>query len=174
MSNQAVDAFSELDKARWETAARTYGNDHATLIGLLVDWWISLSTADHFALEGGPGYRANAEKGRGQCDALLCCDGIPAGVLEVEGTRIKSTIDKVGGYLTSHDHDLEKIEFGIVLLYAYTPIGHGPNRHFEDPASGEVLAWLVEVSKMVREKPIILISLSKKYQKQTSLDSHVR
>jgi len=30
-----------LRNVRWDTVANTYGSSHATLIGLLVAWWIS-------------------------------------------------------------------------------------------------------------------------------------
>jgi hypothetical protein len=64
--------FSQLDKVRWHIAEKTFGNDHSTLIGLLVDWWISMSPKTHFALEGGPAIGAGPQEHRGQCDALFC------------------------------------------------------------------------------------------------------
>ncbi|MBW1997559.1 MAG: hypothetical protein JRJ29_06285 [Deltaproteobacteria bacterium] len=74
-----------LRNVRWNVAGKTYGNNHSTLIGLLVDWWVSVSPDCHWALEGGP---ANGYKGkgvRGQCDGMLCANDEPVGVVEVEG-----------------------------------------------------------------------------------------
>jgi hypothetical protein len=81
MSILSTQIFSQLDKVRWHIAAKTFGNDHSTLIGLLVDWWISLSPEVNFALEGGPGIEAGPKEHRGQCDALFCSAGKPLGVL---------------------------------------------------------------------------------------------
>ena len=51
------DLFLErLAKVPWLVAARTFGNDHATLLGLLVHWWIAEQPNTHTALEGGPGF----------------------------------------------------------------------------------------------------------------------
>ncbi len=36
-----------LRNVRWDTVANTYGSSHATLIGLLVDWWISSDSDTH-------------------------------------------------------------------------------------------------------------------------------
>jgi hypothetical protein len=76
-----------LKTVRWDTALRTYGNNHATLIGLLVDWWVSGAPEHRWALESGPTNGYAAPGVRGQCDALFCCDHAPLGVLEVEGYR---------------------------------------------------------------------------------------
>jgi hypothetical protein len=160
--------FEQLDKLRWRTAFRTYGNDHATLIGLIVDWWVSLRPDRNSALEGGPGNREATKGLRGQCDAILCSDAQPVVVLEVEGTRVSHTIDKLRTFLTSTDPELRLLQSGILLLYAYEPKGHGKDRCFLKVMAPDISERILETSKKCGQKEIIVITVDKTYQKQVN------
>ena len=131
-----------------------------------MDWWISLSPDSHFALEGGPGNDVRGQGARGQCDALFCADGQPAGVLEVEGTRYAYTVRKLRTFLSSPCGDLQTIRFGILLLYAYEPVGQGANRHCKEAATQEVIQQVESVSRACADKSAIVISLDKQYVRQ--------
>ncbi len=122
--------LEELTKASWSTAFRTYGNDHATLIGLLVDWWISREPRGRWALEGGPsfGYRARSVRGGGQCDAILGEGELSIGLVEVEGFRYEYTLEKMGRFFEAEYDDLSSLQFGIFLAYPTDPTGRGANR----------------------------------------------
>ena len=105
-----------LKTARWDTALRTYGNNHATLTGLLVDWGISGDAAHRWALESGPTNGYSEPGVRGQCDALFCCDRNPLGVLEVEDYRHQLTARKIGTFFDGQYTAIQPIRFGILLL----------------------------------------------------------
>lgn len=151
-----------LKTARWNTALRTYGNNHATLIGLLVDWWVSGDLERRWALESGPtnGY---AEQGvRGQCDALFCLDRDPIGVLEVEGHRYQPTAKKIG---TFFDGRYKEIGFGIILLYTCEAFQRGDQRAFPSAIVPEAIEAVRHVTERHPTKPVIVISLDKTYRR---------
>jgi hypothetical protein len=160
--------LQELQKVRWHVAEKTYGNDHATLIGLLVDWWISLSPKTHTALEGGPSNGYSRKGMRGQCDALLCDSGLPAGVLEVEGSRCFYTAKKIGYFFAARYPELKSLQFGILVLYAYEPVGIGKDRQFPLSEYEETLQEIQSVTKNYRDKTVIVISIDKQYVRQNS------
>ena len=87
MKSYGKSLLKSLANVRWDVAGRTYGNDHATLIGLIIHWWISLSRKDHWALEGGPsfGYRKRGTGRGGKCDAILCNQEAAVGVFVEAG-----------------------------------------------------------------------------------------
>ena len=116
--------LQSLSQVPWKVAAKTYGNDHSTLIGLMVQWWINLDVEAHTALEGGPafGYRKRGQGGGGQCDALLCRGKDPIGVLEIEGTRPEYTVNKIGNFFAAEYAELDTLQFGVVLVYALSLI----------------------------------------------------
>jgi len=90
--------FTSLkDGVRWETAFHTFGNNHYSLIGLLVDWWVSRGLGRE-ALEAPPWYATKAEKGR-PSDAVLMEKGICTGIVEVEGTNYCGAIDRMIKYI---------------------------------------------------------------------------
>src|SRR3954468_15401679 len=96
----------DFESVRWHVARRAYGNAHATLIGLLVDWWVSRDKNRNRVLEGGPSFNppGTGLVGRGQCDAILCADSKAVGVLEVEGaSRQEYTARKLGAFFASRD-----------------------------------------------------------------------
>lgn len=155
----------DLKAVRWDTALQTYGNNHSTLIGLLVDWWVSGDLVHRRALEGGPtnGY---SDKGvRGQCDALFCLDHDPIGVLEVEGTRYSETAKKIGTYFDGKYKELKPIRFGILLLYAYQAFGRGTERKLPSAIVQKAIDEIINFTKHHPNKPVIVISLDKKYRR---------
>lgn len=153
--------LDDLKRVRWDVAARTFGNAHSTLVGMLVDWWISLSRERHTAIESGPTNGYSEQGKRGQCDALFCSDGVPRGVLEVEGTRLIETAKKIGYFFDAKRPYLEGLEFAVYLVYAYNPMGIGGERQFPPAITNEVLATLREVSRTHSEKSIALVGLDK-------------
>jgi hypothetical protein len=163
--NKTKKILKSLKKVHWDTAVRTYGNNHSTLIGLLVDWWLSLS-AKNRVLEGGPTNGYHQKGARGQCDALLCEGDNPIGVLEVEGTRHETTIKKVGKFFNAKRQEFRTVSFGIILFYAYEPVGTGRMRTFFKPFNSNAKKIVLSVSKEHPEKSIVVISLEKKYQQR--------
>ena len=125
---------------RWHVAARTIGNDHSTLIGLLIDWWTSMDPEHHWALEGGPGNGLPEGGGRGQRDALFCRGLAPIGVLEVEGYRY--AIEKIGSFFEAHYPELKPLEFGLLLLYNYEPKGPWISHQSTRPSSWRMLPFI--------------------------------
>jgi hypothetical protein len=167
MSGEGSQLLRSLCDARWTTITRTFGNAHSTMIGILVDWWTSGAPGSRWALDGGPslGYRARSVGGGGQCDALLCEHGDAVGVVEVEGTRILSTIDKIGRFFASDDPDFQSLRFAVCLLYAYTPQGRGPKRRFLPVMSGEAQQRLLTLSATCADKSVILVAIEKDYDR---------
>lgn len=153
--------LDDLKRVRWDVAARTFGNAHCTLVGLLVDWWISLSPERHTAIESGPTNGYSEQGKRGQCDALFCTDGVPRGVLEVEGTRLVETAKKIGYFFDAKRPYLECLEFAVYLVYAYNPAGIGGERQFPPAITDEALATIRQVSLAHSEKSIALVGLDK-------------
>lgn len=157
--------LQELQKVRWHVAANTFGNDHATLIGLLVDWWISLSPTTHTALEGGPSNGYTKKGMRGQCDALLCNDGLPTGVLEVEGYRYIYTARKIRYFFAAQYPELESLQFAILVLYTYEPIGRGEHRRLPMVSDAKTLQKVRSLANYPG-KTVVLISIDKNYIRQ--------
>jgi len=155
-------------RVRWETAGRTYGNDHSTLIGLLVDWWINLSP-ENFALESGPGVGGGEKgKGRGNCDAMFLEKGSPVGLLEVEGpnpSKWEWCAEKVGFFFK----EFKSLQFAILLIYSYEPKGRGGNRKVKQISFEDILSR-PEVEKILEQldKGIIVIILNKKFERNLS------
>ena len=154
--------LDDLEQVDWQTAIRTYGNDHSTLIGLIVAWWNSRNL-DNWTLEGGPsfGYRPKG-KGGGICDAILADSSGPAIVLEVEGSRYESTLQKIGNFFEAEYSELETLRAGILLAYAYEPKGRGIQRQFPDVP----MEKLVDKGKIIAEeyaKSIAIVAIDKRY-----------
>jgi hypothetical protein len=167
--------LKSLIDASWEVALKTYGNDHSTLIGLIVSWWV-LSKRNRFALEGGPsfGYRKGG-KGRGNCDALLLEEDEAKGVVEVENYRLKRkkgaveveysdnyrwAIDKIGEFF----NHLESLEFGILLVYPIGPSGRGNNRKVPEPPAN-LVDYAKKLTSNHPSKTLILLILEKKFER---------
>jgi hypothetical protein len=165
MELSGVSLLSSLEGANWVVAANTYGNNHATLIGLLVNWWISLAPETHRAIESGPSY-GHFEKGigGGMCDAVFCEHSTAVGILEVEGTRAKLTIEKVGKFFASRFDDLQTLRFAIVLLYPTTAKRRGPKRAILQDST--IFTTVTNISRKYPDKPIIVVTLDKIYEGQ--------
>src|SRR5262245_32998390 len=89
--------LESLTAAPWMVAARTIGNDHATLIGLLVHWWIINQPQTRWVIESGPSFGYHEKGiGGGMCDAIFCEGAEAVGILEVEGIRSVYTAQKIG------------------------------------------------------------------------------
>lgn len=168
MDLSGTQIFDSLCKANWKTAFRTYGNNHSTLIGLIVDWWVREDFERRWALESGPtnGYKEKGE--RGQCDALLCLDEKPVGVLEVEGSRHEPTIKKIETFFVGKNAKIGPLRFGLLLFYTSTPTERGDQRHFPSPLSPEFVEGIKNISILHPDKPIILISIEKRYNKDAT------
>jgi hypothetical protein len=128
--------YSWLREVRWRTFAQVYGNSHATLIGLIVDGWLSSQTEPgdnpraRWALEGGHAYGPSPNPGKrgGMCDALLGEGASVRGIVEVEGSRFIETIEKIGKFFSSPLPHLQGLEFGVFLAYPTHAVGRIPNR----------------------------------------------
>jgi hypothetical protein len=155
--------LAELQSARWFVAGRTIGNDHATLIGLLVDWWVSLAPRDHWVLEGGPGNGYSRRGARGQCDALLCSGAQAFGVLEVEGSRYDYTVKKVGSFFAARIPDYRSLRFAVLVLYTYEPVGRGGGRRLPPAVTPDTLRVVRQVSAAYPDHELALVSVDKRY-----------
>lgn len=58
-------------------------------------------------------------EGQKRCDAILVEDKVAKGIVEVEGSRYQSTIEKIGKYFESSDAKYPGLQFGIFLAYGY-------------------------------------------------------
>jgi len=164
------DLLASLESVRWDTALRTFGNSHATLVGLLVDWWISGSPLDRYALEGGPsfGYRSRSTGGGGQCDAILVEGELSRGVVEVEGTRYHDTIDKIGKFFAAEYSDLATLEFGVLLAYPTGPQGRGQGRTITALPLDEFVRRGQRVTKEYVGRQLAILVLDKEWEPQQS------
>lgn len=170
LKNYLKKEFGSLSSTDWYIARQTYGNDHSTLIGLLVSWWINGKNT-RWVLEGGPSVKSG--KNKAQCDAALCDGDKMLGILEVEGTRPAYTIKKFSHYFNSKNKNYKDIKFGIILLYTTEPKGRGNKKNFEIPIEVEEEGKNIrkvkigEVAKNVSEKHpdhgLIVLWLEKKY-----------
>lgn len=156
--------FESLAAARWEVAHRTYGSSHATLIGILVDWWISLDLESHTAFDGA----ASHGKGNlGQGDALFCRGQKPMGVLEAEGTNPVAKVASIVKYFETGRTELQSVWFGVLLLYSYEARGSGARRQHR-PAEDSAILELAR--KATEEHPtgaIIVITVDKQFMRFT-------
>ncbi len=163
-----MNLLNNLSTAQWLVAAKTFGNNHATLIGLMVNWWITAASETHWVLESGPsfGYRPNGEGG-GLCDALLCEGNSVLGVLEVEGTRGKYTAEKIGYFFAAELEHYTTLKFAILLLYSYSPTGKGVSRTMQPARNPETFDEVCRVSALYPEKSIVVITIDKIYERPT-------
>jgi hypothetical protein len=146
--------LDSLAKAHWHVARRTYGNSHATYIGMLVDWWVSQDVVRHSALDGSPQF--GRSEGKAAPDALLCSDGIAVGVIEVEGNCQEDKAGKFAAYFA--DQTVPNLQFGLLLLY------ESNLRREESRGRAASLAALNEVASVSAKHPskdIVVVELSK-------------
>ena len=167
MELSGVNLLNSLKDTKWDVAANTYGNNHATLIGLLVDWWISLAPETHQAIESGPSYgHFKKGVGGGMCDAIFCENSNAIGVLEVEGTRGELTIKKIGKFFASPLNDLKTLKFAVAVLYPVAPKGRDLQRAMPPAQDAATLTMVTMVSRKHSDKLIIVVTLDKVYERQ--------
>lgn len=161
-----IPKIDDFCKVNWDVAFKTYGNNHATLIGLLIAWWIGLCPTDHEALDGGISIAMQDEDGapRRHCDGMLLSEKCGVGVLEVEGTRWEKTLKKIYAFLTSDDPKFEGLKFGIFLAYQTTAQGRGASRQVPQ-ISDQVCRWVENPSlpPLPEGKQIFILGLEKKW-----------
>jgi hypothetical protein len=158
--------IASLKDINWLTAARTYGNDHATLIGLFVAWWNNLDEK-HRALEGGPsdgGHNHGTKRGWVTCDALLLSNETdPAFVLEVEGTDYEKALRRIRRFFEPPDERVKPKYGAILCAYAYAPKGKGDKREFPRVESQleRVISGARELLKGFPDKIIAVVTIDK-------------
>ncbi len=164
MDGGRTDILGDLSRVRWQVALRTFGNDHATLIGMLVDWWITRDPSNNWVLEGGPSFQlpGTGMTSGGQCDAVFCRGEQAVGILEVEGTRHKYTIQKVGRYFQSPDPTLKDLRFAVVVLYRCELRG-GRVKAFPCAASPASIAAACDESVSCPLHDLYLVAVEKKW-----------
>jgi hypothetical protein len=157
-----------LHSVRWQTVLRTYGNDHSTLIGLLVDWWVRLSPKN-FALESGPSFgHLPKGKGRGNCDAIFGENNHAVGVLEVEGPTVerwKWCVEKIKRFFGAERDVFKSLGFAILLTYPYQPRGRGDERKVEPIDREKILSLVKPISKQYPNKGIVVITIDKLFDR---------
>lgn len=167
LSNFDTGLLDSLKSAQWSTAGRTFGNSHATLIGLLVQWWIALEPTAHYVLESGPSFAYHRKGiGGGLCDAVFCEGPDAVGILEVEGTRGIYTVQKLEKFFASPMEDLDGLQFAILLLYAYQPVGRGQARTLAPTHTAEIVQEVLRVSSAFPEISIAMITLDKHFERR--------
>jgi hypothetical protein len=103
--------------------------------------------------------------GGGLCDALLCEGYDAVGVVEVEGTRSVSTAQKIGKFFDAEYPELETLRFAVLLLYAYSPKGRGPDRYMPPAKNPETVEEVKKVSASYPDKEIIVVTVDKVYER---------
>ncbi len=168
MANSQNLLESLIKNGNWEVAFKTFGNNHNTLIGLIVEWW-TLSYPNRYALEPGISYRQGV-KGAGRCDAILVENHTPKGIVEVQGVRTyRKAIERMENYFNPNSRDkiYNKLEFGILLVYPTEPSLEG--RIFGDPKIPEnnILQSIKDFSQRYNKTllTLILLILEKKFEK---------
>ncbi|MHC4608000.1 MAG: hypothetical protein ACYTAF_13905 [Planctomycetota bacterium] len=178
--------LESLSQASWSVVARTYGNAHATLTGLVVNWWVGLSPRSNWALEGsltlpsGSGKGSSGKrKGSGSsalCDAVLCLRSEPVGAVKIEGSKHGAALGKLEKILASDREELRSLRFAILVLHTYEASGRGQNRKLPAAGTPEVLEKAAALSAKFPDKPIVLITIDKTYERLTqgvrSLNEH--
>ena len=181
---KGVGMMESLALVPWSVVARTYGNTHATLTGLLVNWWVGLSPRSNWALEGGiSASKSTKTKGKkktpscaGLCDAVLCMRSEPVGAVKVEGSKPLAAIDKLESILATDREELRSLRFAVLVLHTYEPMGRGEKRALPPAASPQVLSKVEELSGKFPDKRIIVIVVDRKYARRKegvrSLNEH--
>ena len=155
MIYKSEELIEKLSLVNWNTALRTFGNNHDGLIGLLIDWWIRLSPTEHFALTKLG--RTKRTEGLGYCDAVFGAKDSAVGILEVEGNRYEHCLNKIESFFKMKEPNLMSSEFAILLVY--DSVGYGI------PPFDEIISKSKEVSKSCPNKSIAIISIEKEYEK---------
>jgi hypothetical protein len=169
MDSPNLALLRSLQGVPWNVAARIFGNNHASLIGLFTHWWVSLSPQTRWVLESGPSYGYHTKGiGGGMCDALLYDGEEALGVLEVEGTRGKYTAEKMGQFFNAEIEYYQSLSFGILVLYAYSPRGKGQERAYPQAQDEETIKQVIHVSSNYPNKAIIVVTMDKSYNRRNT------
>lgn len=169
----ANDFLTSLQQqARWNTAFYTFGSDHNTLIGLVVDWWIN-SKPQRAAIEGAPWFALKSQGG-GACDAILLHQGLCKGILEVEGGYVEKgakeeplkkyfyAMDRLEKYFMPEDPDWKDLEFGI--FFAYPTAGN----YMRSPLPANTFAEKGKINTGNHSgMQLIILTLDKRWDPQT-------
>lgn len=163
--------LKSLQNVKWKVAFKTFGSNHSTLIGLLVDWWISTdSHGSRFVLDEGCTFRYHRKgKGSTRCDAVLLegdsAKGIVKGIVEVEGSRHGETIKKMGKFFQARS-EWKTLKFGIFLAYPTYAAGQKEKRHFDFyPCEKKLFELGKKISAKSPEKKLVILILEKKYER---------
>ncbi|MFH0978969.1 MAG: hypothetical protein V1837_06755 [Candidatus Woesearchaeota archaeon] len=117
--NQTELTGDSFRNVRWDTLTSTYGSFHATLIGLIVEWWVHLDK-ENSAFDEGPAATMNPNgKNSKRVDLLLCRNKVPYAVVEIEGSDWEnklSTFEQFFGQ-QKDKYSFESIQVGIFILY---------------------------------------------------------
>jgi len=156
--------LKDIAAVDWEAAARTYGNAHATLIGLLVSRWVGLST-DNRALEGGPsdgGRVQGSSRGWVTCDALLLGNRTtPTVVLEVEGVDYEKALRRIGCFFKANYPDLKSLQGAILCAYVCAPRGRGKARAMPPVPIEKLAREAGDLLARYPDKRILLVAADK-------------
>ena len=168
----AEELLESLCLVRWHTAMRTYGNDHATLVGLLTDWWIGLDSSSNWVIDSGPafGHRARGQ-GRGNCDLLLGHEGNAVGVVEVEGTRFSWCVEKIGHFFRAENPVFSHLRFGIILIYPVEPSGRGTEREVAELPWDDLVQKTQRVTRAYAGRNLALLYLRKRYVREQTAEA---
>lgn len=176
------DLLANLEHVRWYIAYCTYGSSHHTLIGLLVNWWISDNEWHRYILDSAPSYKPSAqgtkkdeltaitpdERKKKQphlyCDVVFVEKERCLGIVEVEGTRFQETIQKMGLYFRSERKEFQNLEFGIFLAYATLPKGLGKNRAIAPLNIQQLIEEGQKVMKGLNKKRLVILTLDKLWE----------
>jgi len=172
---KADELLKFVKSVNWETAARTFGNSHNTLIGLLVDAWIRFAPKRkaHYVLEAPPSLEENEkrkEKARRLSDVILVHDVRPVGIVEVEGLDPFKACKKMARYLKMRKPT--RFLFGLCVFYACRPRGgKGQKKELywlkvkdakdKDTGLGNIKKKAQGIST---DKPLMLIFVDKEYE----------
>lgn len=156
--------LKNLAAAKWNIAFKTYGSNHSTLIGLLVDWWIAGNPQHRYVLEPGFSFGYHQKNiGGGICDAVLVEKEIARGIVEVEGSRYLETLKKINKFFQSKHWEYKTLKFGILLVYQTTPRGRGEARKLVSFPLDKFIKLGRRITAKSPDKQLIILLLEKKY-----------
>ena len=113
---QILESLRCLD---WDVLSHTYGNSHASLVGLVGSWWLRQDgSACRSVADGSPGFPDGTGGRPKHPDLLLCEDEQVVGLVECEGTHYCKTIGKLLGILGQRHCVLRSVRFVLLVLYA--------------------------------------------------------
>lgn len=156
-----------LRKVRWDVAFKTFGSNHSTLIGLLVEWWIVHGYGrNRYALESGCTFKSHKQgKGSKRCDAVLVEGDNAQGIVEVEGSYHKKTLRKMEKFFQAGS-EWKSLKFGIFLAYPTYASGQKEKRNFcfEYPEK-KLFEIGQKISAKSPNKSLAVLILEKRYER---------